>query len=56
MGLIYEVVDLQGRLVFNGELDSNGGKIQIFDIAKATYILLKSSDRSFVQRIRFTKI
>lgn len=55
--LTYEVVDLQGRSVFNGEVGSDGGKIQISGIAKATYILLlKSSDGSFVQRIRFTKI
>lgn len=54
--LNYKVFDLHGKLVFSGNIASNGGEIDVSSLAKSTYTLvLKSKDLKFNQRIRFVK-
>ena len=54
---MYQILDLQGKLVLSGAIASNGAQIAVEDLAKSTYVLvLSDSTGNYTQRVRFSKI
>ncbi|MFY0644253.1 MAG: T9SS type A sorting domain-containing protein [Bacteroidia bacterium] len=55
--LDYQILDVHGKLVFSGNIASDGSTIDVSSLAASTYTLvLKSANQNFNQRIRFVKV
>jgi hypothetical protein len=55
--LDYEVLDMHGRAVIQGQVMADGGQIDVSSLAASTYTLvLRNSNGNFMQIVRFSKI
>ena len=54
--LNYQVIDNFGKVVLQGKMVSNGGKINVQSLASASYVLVLSNGTEFSQKVRFTRI
>ena len=55
--LSYQILDLTGKLVLQGTINSNNSKINVDNLAAAAYMLkLSSSNGKFNQVVKFSKL
>lgn len=55
--LEYQIIDLQGRIVMEGNAGSVGGQIDVRMLAASSYTLvLVARNKQFVQRVKFSKV